>query len=155
MSNRPNRKHHRPVSRPAANPSRDQRRSARILMIVGGVVLIVALVGVAALVASRRSDEPVLDAQAATGKQLAGTKGCVSCHTSTGQVSEGPTWKGIYGHPVTLTDGTSVTVDDAYLQRSIRDPSAQVVQGFRPGMPTTPVTDEELAALIAYIKALQ
>ncbi len=153
MSNRPNRKSTRP---PTRSTTVDESRGAgRVLMIVGGVVLLVALAAIVAFVTTRPADEPVLDAQAAKGKQLAVTKGCVSCHTSSGNVSEGPTWKGIYGHPVTLADGTSVTVDDAYLTKAVREPGAQVVQGFKANMPATPVTDDELAALIAYIKALQ
>jgi cytochrome c1 len=151
MSNRPNRKTGRPAVRPAASPSRGP---GRILMIVGSVVAVVVIAGVVAFVTTRPGSEPVLDPQAAAGKQLAVTKGCISCHTSSGNVSEGPTWKGLYGQPVTLADGTTVTADDAYLTRSIREPSAQVVQGFRPTMPTTQLTDQELAALIAYVKAL-
>ncbi len=153
MSNRPNRKSARPATR--STTVNQGRGLGRVLVIVGGVVLLIVLAAIVAFVTTRPADEPVLDAQAAKGKQLAVTKGCVSCHTSSGNRSEGPTWKGIYGHPVTLTDGTSVTVDDAYLTQAIRQPAAQVVQGFKPDMPTTAVTDEELASLIAYIKALQ
>ena len=83
------------------------------------------------------------------------SKGCISCHTASGNQSEGPTWKGIYAQPVALADGTTVTVDDAYLKRSITDPSAQIVAGFNSKMPTVAMTDAEIAAMTAYIKALK
>jgi hypothetical protein len=34
----------------------------------------------------------------------------------------------------TLADGTTVTVDEAYLQNSILNPNAQIVEGFNPGV---------------------
>jgi cytochrome c oxidase subunit II len=98
--------------------------------------------------------EPVLGAQAAQGKQLARDKACTACHTATGGKSEGPTWKGLAGSNVRLADGSTVVADDAYLARSIKEPRAQIVQGYKTAMPTTPMTDAEIAAVTAYIKAL-
>lgn len=125
-------------------------------IVVGGVgaVVLVALV-VALVVRSGSASEPTLDAQATKGQQLAKDKGCISCHTSSGNRSEGPTWKGLYGSQVTLTDGTTVTVDDAYLSKSIREPGAQVVQGYKATMPTVAMSDDDVAAIVAYIKALR
>jgi cytochrome c oxidase subunit 2 len=109
----------------------------------------------ASLGCSSDSAPPVtLDAQATKGQQIAKDRGCISCHTASGNRSEGPTWKGLYGHPVTLTDGTTVTADDAYIARSISDPSAQVVSGFNPEMPKNNLSADEIAAVTAYIKAL-
>lgn len=34
--------------------------------------------------------------------------GCLTCHTTDGQESTGPTWQGLFGSEVTLTDGTTV-----------------------------------------------
>lgn len=92
------------------------------------------------------------------GAQLAELQGCLGCHTTDGSSSVGPTWRGIYGSEEQLEDGTTVTVDEAYLRRSIVEPNAQIVQGFPPNvMPPTfgeTLSDEEIDALVAYIKSL-
>lgn len=163
MSNRPSRKQSRSASVHAKAKSkatageRRPRASRRAGLIAGAVVGVVAVAALVFALWMRGDDTPaapVLDAQAAQGQQVAKDKGCISCHTSDGGRSEGPTWKGLYGKTVTLTDGTKVTADDAYLTRAVRQPDAQIVEGYKPGMPATPVTDDELAALIAYIRAL-
>jgi cytochrome c1 len=97
---------------------------------------------------------------AATGATLARQKGCVSCHTPDGRPAVGPTWKGLYGSKVVLDDGTTVTADDAYLRESIVDPSAKTVKGFQSGLMETTIkqnsfTDEQLDAIVAYIKTLR
>ncbi len=43
------------------------------------------------------------------GKQLSAQ--CIACHSIDGSTIVGPTWKGLYGHEVTLTDGSKVTAD--------------------------------------------
>jgi cytochrome c oxidase subunit 2 len=84
-------------------------------------------------------------------------KGCESCHSIDGTKSKGPSWKGLYGETVTLADGKRVVVDDAYIQESIYNPTAKVVQGFQPIMPTFQgsVRNHELKGLIEYIKTLK
>jgi cytochrome c oxidase subunit 2 len=49
-----------------------------------------------------------------------------------------------------------VTANDDYLRESILNPGGQVVEGFQPIMPTFKgqVTEEQLVALVAYIKSL-
>jgi cytochrome c oxidase subunit 2 len=128
------------------------RRSGRGLLLAG--LLAVAL----ALVAGACGSEPelVLDAQGARGRTLARDRGCTSCHTPDGRRSEGPSWKGVYGSTVQLADGTRVVADDAYIARAIKEPKAQVVQGYPPAMPAvTGLTDADIAALTAYLKALR
>ncbi len=90
------------------------------------------------------------------GQQLASSLGCTGCHTVDGSAGVGPTWQGLYGHNVTFTDGSSATVDDAYITESILDPNAKVVEGFQPLMPSFEgrVTDADIQAIIAYIKSL-
>ncbi len=90
---------------------------------------------------------------ATIGKTLAQTKGCVACHTVDGGPGVGPTWKGLFGRTETLSDGSSVTIDEAGLKLDIRDPMARVVKGFPPIMPKPELSDAELDALVAYIKA--
>lgn len=93
------------------------------------------------------------------GRALAQQRGCLSCHTSDGSSSVGPTWKGLYRSSVDLDDGTTVTAGDAYLRESILSPSAKTVNGFEKGRMETVIkpgslSEEEIRALIAYIKSL-
>ena len=96
---------------------------------------------------------------AALGQELHTSQGCVACHNVSGDPGlPGPTWKGIYGHEVELTDGSKVIIDDAYLRQSILEPASQVVAGFQPIMPQTygdVLSDRQIQALIEYIKTLQ
>lgn len=89
------------------------------------------------------------------GRQLATSNGCAACHSIDGSVLVGPTWKGLYESTRPLEGGSSVTADEAYIGESIKNPTAKVVEGFLPLMPTIPVTDKELQDIIAYIKSLQ
>ncbi|WP_418317934.1 c-type cytochrome [Piscinibacter sakaiensis] len=89
----------------------------------------------------------------ALGKTLAQTKGCIGCHSIDGSAGVGPTWKGLFGKTETLADGSTMVIDDAALKREIADPAARVIKGYSPIMPKTELTDEEVDALAAYIKA--
>jgi cytochrome c oxidase subunit 2 len=62
---------------------------------------------------------------------------------------------GLYASTTKLSDGTTVKADDAYLTQSIKDPNAQIVDGFSPGMPMLPVTDLQIKDLIEFIKTLK
>jgi cytochrome c oxidase subunit 2 len=95
-----------------------------------------------------------VDARVEQGRALAESKGCVACHTIDGSARVGPTWKGLYGKTETMVDGSSALVDEAYLRNFILNPTARQVKGFAPVMPKLEVTDEELAALLAYIQSL-
>lgn len=91
------------------------------------------------------------------GKALAETMGCLSCHSTDGTTLVGPTWKNMYGHEVTLIDGTRVMVDELYLRRAILQPNDEIVEGFQPIMPSYEglLTEEQIADLIAYMKSLE
>lgn len=97
---------------------------------------------------------PPLDAAAEEGRQVAQDKGCVSCHTADGDDGTGPTWAGLWGSTVELEGGDTAVVDRAYLERSVQDPRADVVEGFDPVMPSYDLTDAEIDALVAYLEAL-
>ena len=91
----------------------------------------------------------------ATGQSLAQSKGCTACHSVDGSSGVGPSWKGLYGKQETLADGSVVLADEAYLERSIRDPAAQVVKGYPPIMPKMELGNDELAALLAFIESMK
>jgi cytochrome c oxidase subunit II len=90
-----------------------------------------------------------------TGRQLFGSLGCSTCHRSDVQ-GRGPNLQNAFGKPVMLEDGRTVPVDDNYVRESILNPTAKIVKGFNPVMPTFQglVSDEQLNALVAYVKSL-
>jgi cytochrome c2 len=97
---------------------------------------------------------------AAKGKSLFASLGCASCHSIDGSSGVGPTLKGVFGSKVQLTNGQTVTADDAYLLESIEDPDAEIVQGFQPGIMSGVIKPHQVAEsdardLIAYIKSLK
>ena len=55
-----------------------------------------------------------------------------------------------------MTDGSTVVVDENYIRESLLEPNAKVVAGFEAVMPTYQgrLKDDEILALIAYIKSL-
>jgi len=90
------------------------------------------------------------------GQALVAASGCAACHTINGAAGIGPTWFGLLGRKETMTDGTVVTVDDAYIHESIKTPQAKIVRGFENQlMPTYSFTDEQIADIVAYIKTLR
>lgn len=101
---------------------------------------------------ARASDVPA-SPLAARGQQVAQSKGCVACHSIDGSRGAGPTWKGLWGKTESYTDGSTVRVDEAVIAHEIREPQARVVQGYPPIMPRTDLSDDEVAALTAYIKS--
>ena len=91
---------------------------------------------------------------AVEGQQIARRSGCSACHGADGQGGVGPAWAGDLGKQIELTDGSTVTVDEAYLRRSVAEPSAQVHAGFTVSMPENQLTDEEIDKVVAYIVSL-
>jgi len=93
------------------------------------------------------------------GAQLARQMGCSACHSIDGNPSVGPTWKGLFSRSRLLSDGSTVTADEAYIQESILSPNAKIAQGFNPGiMPQDfrdKLSDQEVQAVIEYIKTLR
>jgi cytochrome c oxidase subunit II len=91
----------------------------------------------------------------ASGEKVFAELGCATCHRTDTQ-GRGPNLMGVFGKPVLLEDGRTVTADENYIRESILDPGAKVVKGFKPVMPTFQglVSEEQLNALIAYVKSL-
>jgi cytochrome c1 len=124
--------------------------------VLPGIVLCVAvaITAIAGCSSDKGSSSVTLSAAGTRGAKVAGNRGCVACHTADGSRSTGPTWQGVAGSKVTLTDGT-VTADDAYLRKSITDPRSQVVKGFPNIMQEYPsLTEREISDLIAYLHDL-
>jgi cytochrome c oxidase subunit 2 len=91
------------------------------------------------------------------GAKLVQAKGCTACHSLDGSTKIGPSYKGIWGKQVALSDGSSVTVDENYIRESIANPQAKIVKGFNPVMPPYTkdmIGEEDMNAIVAYIKSL-
>jgi cytochrome c oxidase subunit II len=91
----------------------------------------------------------------ATGEKIFAELGCATCHRADSQ-GRGPNLQGVFGKPVLLEDGRTVSADENYVRESILDPGAKIVSGFKPVMPTFQglVSEEQLNALVAYVKSL-
>lgn len=81
---------------------------------------------------------------------------CATCHSVNGARLIGPTHLNLLGREETLTDGSRIVVDEAYLRESILDPQKRVVKDFPPIMPAMKdkITDAQLDDLIAYLRFL-
>jgi cytochrome c oxidase subunit 2 len=60
----------------------------------------------------------------------------------------------LHGSTVILEDGSQVVADDEYLIRSIKDPQADVAEGYPTRMPENTLDDDEIGSILAYIKEL-
>jgi cytochrome c oxidase subunit 2 len=89
------------------------------------------------------------------GEKVFQASGCPTCHLADG-TGLGPSLLGVYGNPVKLTTGETVTADDAYMRESILLPKAKVVLGYSPIMPSFQgqLTEEQLNNMTAYLRAL-
>jgi cytochrome c oxidase subunit II len=86
------------------------------------------------------------------------TKSCLTCHSLDGTVMVGPTLRNIYGHKaIVIENGKEGEVqrDDAYIEKAIQNPEAQIVKGYPPAMPSNPLTAGELKQVIELIKSLR
>jgi cytochrome c oxidase subunit 2 len=87
-------------------------------------------------------------------------KGCLACHTTDGTPKIGPTFKGVFGKKeVVIRDGKEreITVDEAFIRQTLLQPELDRVKGFPPIMPSQKglLTDEEIKAIVEYIKTLK
>jgi cytochrome c oxidase subunit 2 len=93
---------------------------------------------------------------AAAGEALFHRLGCSGCHKPDGK-GLGPSLVGIFGQPVKLTTGQTLTADETYLRQHILTPGEKVVAGYPPIMPVFKglVSEEQLLQIITYIKSLK
>lgn len=93
------------------------------------------------------------------GLKLLTALGCLGCHSLDGSKRVGPTLKGIFGRPVTVTtngDERSLIVNKAYLERAIEHPEADIVKGFPPVMPPYPsLSAEDREEIVEYLETLK
>jgi cytochrome c oxidase subunit 2 len=90
------------------------------------------------------------------GKELLEKHGCLGCHSLDGSPRVGPTFKGLWGRSATVLTGgveRTLTVDEAYLRRSILEPMADIVKGFPPVMPALPLKADEITTIVDFLKS--
>ena len=111
------------------------------------------------ITASIRSAAVVVAAESAraqaAGEKLFQDLGCIGCHRPAAE-GIGPALTGLFGRPMMDPGCGFLTADEEYVRESILNPSAIVAAGFAPVMPAFAgkVTEEQLRALIAYVKSL-
>lgn len=92
------------------------------------------------------------------GVSILDAYGCLDCHSLDGSEDIGPTFRGLYGRTRIVLRGDTraeVLADDAYLRRAILEPDAEYVEGFEINMPPgDDMSEEEIAAILAYLKTL-
>jgi cytochrome c oxidase subunit 2 len=94
----------------------------------------------------------------AEGKKLVQEKGCLGCHSTDGSRQVGPTFKGLQGRVETVvTDGKErqVTVDDEFVEHYIKRPNVDIIKGYSPVMPVIALTEDELKAIVEYLKTVK
>jgi cytochrome c oxidase subunit 2 len=92
------------------------------------------------------------------GSKLYQEKGCFACHSTDGTPRVGPSFKGLFGKTERVLTGgkaRSVVVDEAFIRKYILEPNVEVVEGFQPIMPKISLSEDELNALVEYIKSLK
>ena len=89
---------------------------------------------------------------AAQGRALFRQYACADCH----EAGRAPNLQGVFGRPVAVADGSTVTADENYIRESILSPGAKVVAGYQPIMPSFAgrLNEDELIALMTYIKSI-
>lgn len=91
------------------------------------------------------------------GEILYKQRQCISCHSIDGSQAIGPSFKDLYGKSEQFSNAPPIDfVDENYLRESIVNPNTKVVLGYAAGqMPSyANLPDEEINALVAYIKTL-
>lgn len=92
---------------------------------------------------------------AQAGAQLFTQSGCIACHS--GQPgAPAPNLDGLFGKTVQLDNGQTVVANEDYIRESILNPSAKIVKGFQPIMPSFQgrLTTDEVNELVAYVESL-
>jgi cytochrome c oxidase subunit 2 len=92
----------------------------------------------------------------AAGQNLFQERGCVNCHVADGS-GRGPSLLGVFGHPVHLGTGETVTADEAYVREAILHPNPKNVPGYEAIMPSFQgqLSEEQMLDLIAYVRSLK
>jgi cytochrome c oxidase subunit 2 len=95
------------------------------------------------------------------GLEILKANACTGCHSLDGSKLVGPSFKGIFGiQRIVLVAGKekTVTVDEDYLLKSIKEPNAEVVKDYPANVMQSyskVLTNEDMGEIVTYIKTLK
>lgn len=95
------------------------------------------------------------------GLEILRANACIGCHSLDGSRLVGPSFLGVYGtEKVIIKNGKekTITVDAAYLKKSISDPNDEVVKGYPANVMqsyTKILSDEDVDDIVDYLKTLK
>jgi len=126
-----------------------------LYMLFAGIAIVIQNGVAAARLSSAQVASSNGSEAAEVGRALFQGRGCVDCHEPE-LCGVGPSLDGLFGSAVRDPVRGVTIVDESYVREAILNPSATVALGYPPMMPTFAgqLTEEELQALIAYIKSL-
>ena len=90
------------------------------------------------------------------GRILFQSQGCIGCHSvqAAGLVSKAPIGPDLSGLPTTAATRRPGLSAEAYIRESVRQPQAYIVPNYNDvQMPTLPVAEVDLDALVAFLLA--
>jgi cytochrome c1 len=91
-------------------------------------------------------------ADGAGGEGVYRGSGCSACHGGDRSgTALGPALRWQAGDEVQLVDGSTVAVDESYVERSIVEPSSQLTAGWSDTMPTVDLAEGDVEALVAFL----
>jgi cytochrome c oxidase subunit 2 len=97
----------------------------------------------------------------AEGLAILKNQGCNACHSSDGSKIIGPTYLGLWGKTHVVIRGgqeVTVTVDSAYVKKSIYDPNYEVVKGYQKSLMQPyekSVSAKDVDKIIEYLQTLE
>ena len=92
---------------------------------------------------------------AQNGERLFASLSCAACHNARPD-ARGPSLANVYGSKLTLANGQTTIVDEAFLRDAILNPSQHTTQGYAPIMPTYQgqISEDGVIALVEFLKNL-
>jgi cytochrome c oxidase subunit II len=108
-----------------------------------------------AFIAANKEKYPRLQKPADMGRKIY-TQICISCHTLDGTRSTGPSFQGVWGRHE-KTNAGDVIVNEEYVQESLWEPNAKIVDTYTPGMPTfkSRFGSREIRVIIEFLKTVK
>ncbi|WP_185958420.1 c-type cytochrome [Fodinibius sediminis] len=107
---------------------------------------------------SLAAGRPAEPASAGEGEELFQQLGCMGCHSTDGTTEGmlGPTLQGLFGKEQHFEDGSSTTVDEAYIREALMEPGKKIVEGYAGEMPSFLgiLSEKEVESIILYIETL-
>lgn len=104
------------------------------------------------------ADSSQKPAETTEGAKLVAGKGCIGCHSIDGSKSIGPSFRNLFGKKETIVTGgqeREIIINDTYIRRHIKDPQADTAKGYPKVMPAVQLSEQEVNAIIDYLKALR